>query len=174
MKEAALRKLLNDLSMAEKIGQLVQLPGYFQNEGAVTGPAEDMGLTQDALRLAGSYLSIIGADKIRKLQTEFMAQHPHHIPLLFMADIINGYRTVFPIPLAQGCTFDPDLVKEGAAIAAREAAASGIQVTFSPMADLVRDARWGRVMESTGEDPYLNGQMAVQHPFTPATFILTQ
>ena len=160
MKEAALRKLLNDLSMAEKIGQLVQLPGYFQNEGAVTGPAEDMGLTQDALRLAGSYLSIIGADKIRKLQTEFMAQHPHHIPLLFMADIINGYRTVFPIPLAQGCTFDPDLVKEGAAIAAREAAASGIQVTFSPMADLVRDARWGRVMESTGEDPYLNGQMA--------------
>ena len=160
MKEAELRKLLNDLTLEEKIGQLVQLPGYFQNEGAVTGPAGDMGLTQDDLRLAGSYLSIIGAEKIRKLQTEFMARHPHHIPLLFMADIINGYRTVFPIPLAQGCTFDPELVKEGAAIAAREAAAAGIHVTFSPMADLVRDARWGRVMESTGEDPYLNGQMA--------------
>ena len=160
MKEAELRQLLHDMTLEEKIGQLVQLPGYFQNEGAVTGPAGDMGLTQDDLRLAGSYLSIIGAEKIRKLQTEFMVRHPHHIPLLFMADIINGYRTVFPIPLAQGCTFDPELVKEGASIAAREAAAAGIHVTFSPMADLVRDARWGRVMESTGEDPYLNGQMA--------------
>ena len=160
MKETELRKLLNDLTLEEKIGQLVQLPGYFQSEGAVTGPAGDMGLTQDDLRLAGSYLSIIGAEKIRKLQTEFIARHPHHIPLLFMADIINGYRTVFPIPLAQGCTFDPVLVKAGATIAAREAAAAGIHVTFSPMADLVRDARWGRVMESTGEDPFLNGQMA--------------
>ena len=160
MKETELRQLLHDMTLEEKIGQLVQLPGYFQNEGAVTGPAGDMGLTQDDLRLAGSYLSIIGAEKIRKLQTEFMVRHPHHIPLLFMADIINGYRTVFPIPLAQGCTFDPELVKEGAAIAAREAAAAGIHVTFSPMADLVRDARWGRVMESTGEDQYLNGQMA--------------
>ena len=109
MKETELRKLLNDLTLEEKIGQLVQLPGYFQQEGLATGPAGDMGLTQDDLRLAGSYLSIIGAEKIRKLQTEFMARHPHHIPLLFMADIINGYRTVFPIPLAQGCTFDPEL-----------------------------------------------------------------
>ena len=160
MNEKSLRQLLNDLSLEEKIGQLVQLPGYFRNEGAVTGPAGDMGLTQEDFRLAGSYLSIIGAEKLRKLQTEFMAQHPHHIPLLFMADIINGYRTVFPIPLAQGCTFDPELVREGAAVAARESAAAGIHVTFSPMADLVRDARWGRVMESTGEDPYLNGLMA--------------
>ena len=160
MNEKSLRQLLNDLSLEEKIGQLVQLPGYFRNEGAVTGPAGDMGLTQEDFRLAGSYLSIIGAEKLKKLQTEFMAQHPHHIPLLFMADIINGYRTVFPIPLAQGCTFDPELVREGAAVAARESAAAGIHVTFSPMADLVRDARWGRVMESTGEDPYLNGLMA--------------
>ena len=160
MKEAALRELLKELSLEEKIGQLVQLPGYFQNEGAVTGPAGNMGLNQEDLRLAGSYLSIIGAEKLKALQSAFMLQHPHHIPLLFMADIINGYRTVFPIPLAQGCSFDPALVEEGAAVAAREAAAAGIHVTFSPMADLVRDARWGRVMESTGEDPYLNGQMA--------------
>ncbi len=160
MREAALRQLLADLTLEEKIGQLVQLPGYFQNEGAVTGPAGDMGITRDDLRLVGSYLSIIGAEKLKKLQKEFMEKHPHHIPLLFMADIINGYRTVFPIPLAQGCTFDPALVEAGAEIAAREAAAAGIHVTFSPMADLVRDARWGRVMESTGEDPYLNGRMA--------------
>ena len=85
-----------------------------------------------------------------------MEQHPHHIPLIFMADIINGFRTIFPIPLAQGCTFDPELVEEGAAAAARESAATGLHLTFSPMADLVRDARWGRVMESTGEDAWLN------------------
>ena len=160
MDESALRKLLAEMSLEEKIGQLVQLPAYFQDGGALTGPAGELGLTQEDLRLAGSYLSILGAEKIKSLQTEYMRNHPHHIPLLFMADIINGYRTVFPIPLAQGCTFDPELVREGAAIAAREAAAAGVHVTFSPMADLVRDARWGRVMESTGEDPYLNGRMA--------------
>lgn len=160
MEKHQLQALLADLSLEEKIGQLVQLPGTFQNAGAVTGPAQDMGITQQDLQLAGSYLSVIGAEKIRTLQTEYMARHPHHIPLIFMADIINGYRTVFPIPLAQGCTFRPDLVEEGARISAREAAASGIHVTFSPMADLVRDARWGRVMEATGEDPYLNGLMA--------------
>ncbi len=160
MNDSELRSLLSDLSLEEKIGQLTQLPGYFQDAGTITGPAGDMGLTQDDLRLAGSYLSIIGAEKLKKMQTEFMAQHPHHIPLLFMADIINGYRTVFPIPLAQACTFNPELIEESAATAAREAAASGIHVTFSPMADLVRDARWGRVMESAGEDPFLSGQVA--------------
>ncbi len=160
MKETALRTLLSEMTLEEKIGQLIQLPGYFQNEGMATGPAGDMGLTQEDLQLAGSYLSIAGAEKTRKLQTDFMANHPHHIPLLFMADIINGYRTVFPIPLAQGCTFDPDTVEAGAAVAASEAAAAGIHVTFSPMADLVRDARWGRVMESPGEDPCLNGRIA--------------
>lgn len=155
-----LKQLLSSLSLEEKIGQLVQLPSYFQNGGHITGPASDMGITQEDLQLAGSYLSIIGAEKIKALQDEYMAQHPHHIPLIFMADIINGYRTVFPVPLAQGCTFNPDMVQNGAEIAAKEAAAAGVHVTFSPMADLVRDARWGRVMESTGEDAYLNGLMA--------------
>lgn len=155
-----LRKFMSELSLEEKIGQLVQMPSYFQNGGHITGPAGEMGITNDDLRLAGSYLSIVGAEDVRKLQTEYMANHPHHIPLIFMADIINGYRTVFPVPLAQGCTFQPELVEEGARIAAKEAAASGVHVTFSPMADLVRDARWGRVMESTGEDKYLNSVMA--------------
>lgn len=154
-----LRQLMDDLSLEEKIGQLMQLPSSFQEGGNITGPAMEMGLTSEDLRLAGSYLSIIGAEKIRALQMEHMANHPHHIPLILMADIINGYRTVFPIPLAQGCTFQPDMVEKGAAIAAREAAASGLHVTFAPMADLVRDARWGRVMESPGEDPYLNSLM---------------
>ena len=160
MDQQKLNQLLSEMSLEEKIGQLVQLPGYFQNGGTITGPAGDLGLTQEDLRLAGSYLSVIGAEKIRTLQEEYMAAHPHHIPLIFMDDIINGYRTVFPVPLAQGCTFNPDLVQQGASVAAKEAAASGVHVTFSPMADLVRDARWGRVMESTGEDAYLNGLMA--------------
>ena len=80
----------------------------------------------------------------------------HHIPMLFMLDIINGFKTIFPIPLGQGATFEPELSEKCAAVAAKEAAVSGLHVTFAPMTDLVRDARWGRVMESTGEDPYLN------------------
>ena len=96
------------------------------------------------------------------MQEEHLKNNRLNIPLLFMADIINGYKTIFPIPLAQGCTFDPDLVRQLAEAAAREGAAAGVHVTFSPMADLVRDPRWGRVMESTGEDPYLNGIMAEQ------------
>ncbi len=155
-----LKGLLSQMSLEEKIGQLVQLPPSCLDGDFITGPAAQMGLTAEDLRLAGSYLSIVGAEKIRVIQAEYIKNHPHHIPLLFMADIINGYRTVFPIPLAQGCTFSPEIVEECAAMAAREAAAAGVQVTFSPMADLVRDARWGRVMESTGEDPYLNGVMA--------------
>ena len=89
-----------------------------------------------------------------------MENHPHHIPLLFMGDVINGMETIFPIPLGQGCTFHPELVEACARIAAREAAVSGLHVTFSPMLDLVRDPRWGRVMETPGEDPWLNRQMA--------------
>ena len=117
-----LRQLLSELSLEEKIGQLVQMPAYFQSGGHITGPAGEMGITNDDLRLAGSYLSIVGAADVEKLQREYMANHPHHIPLIFMADIINGYRTVFPIPLAQGCTFQPELAEEGARIAAKEAA----------------------------------------------------
>ena len=160
MRMQDLKALLSDMSLEEKIGQLVQLPAGFADGDLDTGPAQAMNLTADDLRLAGSYLSIVGAEKIRRIQKAYMENHPHHIPLLFMADIINGYRTVYPIPLAQGCTFAPELVEECAAVAARESAASGVHVTFSPMADLVRDARWGRVMESTGEDPCLNGIMA--------------
>ena len=160
MKTEALRELLSHMSLEEKIGQLVQLPAGMLSDGQLTGPALEMGLTEEDLRLAGSTLSIIGAEKIHAIQERYIENHPHHIPMLFMADIINGYRTVFPIPLAQGCAFDPHLVEDCAAIAAEEAAAAGVHVTFSPMADLSRDARWGRVMEGTGEDPYLNGQMA--------------
>lgn len=161
MTQQQLSALLADMSMEEKIGQLLQLTGnFFAGEGLATGPMEDMNLTQETVNNTGSVLSTVGAAKIRQIQTEYMKNQPHGIPMIFMADIINGLRTVFPVPLAQGCTFDPDEVEKMAAVAAKESARAGLHVTFSPMVDLVRDARWGRVMESTGEDVYLNGQLA--------------
>ena len=160
MQQQEIKALLSDMSLEEKIGELFQLPSYFFNGDMVTGPAGELGITPDDLRVSGSCLSVAGAERIHEIQQRHIEKHPHHIPMLFMADIINGYRTIFPIPLAQGCTFDPGLAEKCASIAAREAAAAGLHVTFSPMADLVRDARWGRVMESTGEDTYLNGLMA--------------
>ncbi len=160
MEQQKLMSLLSDMSLDEKTGELFQIPSYFFNNDMVTGPAVEMGITPEELRVCGSCLSVIGARKLRDIQKAHIQRHPHHIPMLFMADIINGYRTVFPIPLAQSCTFDPALAEKCASIAASEAAAAGLHVTFSPMADLVRDARWGRVMESAGEDPYLSGLMA--------------
>lgn len=79
---------------------------------------------------------------------------------MFMADVVHGFKTIFPIPLAIGCSWDLELAEKSAEIAAKESAVSGIHVTFAPMVDLVRDPRWGRVMETTGEDPYLNGLFA--------------
>ncbi|MCM1120538.1 MAG: beta-glucosidase BglX [bacterium] len=158
MTSEQIRTLLNEMSLQEKIGQLLQLTGnFYAQEGLATGPMSDMELTQEQVDQAGSILSTVGARQLRRIQKEYMEKQPHHIPLLFMADVINGLRTVFPIPLAQGCSFDPELSQEMARISAKESARAGLHVTFSPMVDLVRDARWGRVMESTGEDPYLNG-----------------
>lgn len=160
MRTEELQHLLSQMSLEEKIGELFQMPPYFFEGDSATGPALEMGITDEDIRVAGSCLTVTGAKKIEAIQRRHMENHPHHIPMLFMADVINGFRTVFPIPLAQGCTFDPEAVENCAAIAAKEAAASGIHVSFSPMADLVRDPRWGRVMESTGEDPFLNGKFA--------------
>ncbi len=159
MKKSDLEALLKEMSLEEKIMQLVQLPGgVYENDAAVTGIA-DQAVDKKVKTLAGSTLGLYGADKIKKIQDEYMSNHPHHIPLLFMLDVIHGHKTVFPCPLGQGATFDTEVAKKGAQVQAKEAAADGVQVTFSPMGDLVRDARWGRVVESTGEDPYLNGEM---------------
>lgn len=157
MEQEKLIALLKEMSLEEKINQMLQVSGmFYEEEGVITGPANTAGYTEDEIRQAGSMLGSVGAKKLKKIQNNYMDNQPHHIPLIFMADIINGFRTIFPIPLAQGCSFHPELVKEGAAVAAKESAAAGLHLTFSPMVDLVRDARWGRVMESTGEDPYLN------------------
>lgn len=157
MNDDRLRDLLEKMTLEEKVGQMVQISGEFLEKGSVlTGPMLEKGFTNEAICLAGSVIGIQNAATMRRIQKNYMERHPHEIPALFMMDVINGYRTVFPIPLAQGCAFEPDLSEKCSSAAAREAASSGIHVTFAPMADLVRDARWGRVMESPGEDPYLN------------------
>lgn len=163
MEKQKLQQLLADMSLKEKVDQMLQLSGafYLGDENQVlTGPARDMGLQKEDLEMAGSILGAAGAKTLMRLQDDYMKKQPHHIPMLFMMDVIHGMKTIFPMPLAQGATFHPELSKECAHAAAKEASVMGLHVTFSPMVDLVRDARWGRVMESTGEDPYLNSCFA--------------
>lgn len=158
MTDKQLQKLLSQMSLEEKVGQMVQrVASAFVPGAIVTGPEGIVEPQKMSLGLIGSVLNKIGAEPLHDLQKEFMEKHPHHIPMLMMYDVINGMETVYPIPLAQGCTFSPEIVEECAAMARDEAVAMGLHVNFSPMLDLVRDPRWGRVMESTGEDPYLNG-----------------
>lgn len=161
MKQAELEQLLKEMTLAEKVEQLVQLNGDFFGEGGVcTGPAAEFHMTADQPWRVGSLLSEHGAARLTRLQSEMTERQPHHIPALFMADVIYGYKTGFPVPIAIGSSFNPSLAEKIASVAAKEAAASGIHVTFSPMVDLARDSRWGRCMESTGEDPWLNARMA--------------
>lgn len=161
MQEQELRRLLADMTLEEKVNQMLQVTGgFFTGETVVTGPMREGGFSEENIALAGSVIGSMGAEKVKKIQKAYMERHPHHIPLLFMLDVINGLRTIFPIALGQAASFEPELVKRCAGAAAKESAVSGVHVTFSPMTDLVRDARWGRVMESTGEDPYLNALYA--------------
>ncbi|MCR4598599.1 MAG: beta-glucosidase BglX [Acetatifactor sp.] len=160
MDKKALEALLKDMSLEEKVMQLVQISGAeYEADAEITG-VERGQVKDNVKRLAGSTLGIWGTKSLRKIQEQYMSEHPHHIPLMFMLDVIHGHKTVLPCPLGQGATFDPDVVRKGAELQAREAAADGVHATFSPMADLCRDARWGRIMESTGEDKLLNSRMA--------------
>ncbi|WP_068498513.1 beta-glucosidase BglX [Paenibacillus kribbensis] len=150
---------LNSLSIEEKIGQLIQLTGDFfegDMDTVVTGPLKKLGLsTSYNVYNTGSILNITNPEKIIRLQTDYLEKSVHKIPLLFMADIIYGYRTIFPIPIAQACSWNYEGIEHAASVAARECYEEGVHVTFSPMVDIVRDPRWGRVMESPGEDTLL-------------------
>lgn len=160
-KSVNIEKLLKEMTVEEKIGQLVQLTSnYFgDTEGADTGPWSNIGLSADELRSVGSCLNFANAEAAIKIQNDHLKEDRHKIPLLLMMDVIHGCRTIYPIPLALGASFDPELVEECSKMSAKEAAACGVHVTFTPMVDYVRDARWGRVLETCGEDPYLNGVM---------------
>ncbi|MBO5286397.1 MAG: beta-glucosidase BglX [Clostridia bacterium] len=158
-----IKKLLSQMSLTEKLGELSQYNmGVLSTTetGDLTGPANDLKLTKEELAVVGSVLGYSSAEGTKKMQDEHIKNHPHGIPLLFMQDIIHGYRTNYPIPLGMGATFDPNLMEECARMSAKEAAVNGLHVTFNPMVDLARDARWGRCMETTGEDPYLNSLMS--------------
>lgn len=161
MTEEELKTLLSEMSLEEKIDQLVQLHGGFYGEHMeLTGPEQSFNISGSRQYKVGSILGECGYEHLKSIQDGFMAHQPHHIPAIFMADVIHGFRTVFPVPIAQGASFDPELTEKISAAAARECSASGLHATFAPMADLCRDSRWGRVMEGTGEDVWLNCRFA--------------
>ncbi|HUF04600.1 MAG TPA: beta-glucosidase BglX [Aridibacter sp.] len=156
--DARVKDLLSRMTLGEKVGQLNQLSG-----GVLTGPQAETDPGQKAkLELVrqgkiGSFLNVLGARETGAVQRVAVEESRLGIPLLFAFDVIHGYRTVFPIPLAESCTWDPEAAERAASIAAKEAASAGIHWTFAPMMDLTREPRWGRVMEGSGEDPYIGG-----------------
>lgn len=162
MEKQKLQELLSQMTLREKLGQLTQLiPPLLGMDPDVdiTGPLSEMNIDPEWLPELGSTLNAFGAENLRAMQEKHLKRSRLGIPLLFMADIVHGYKTIFPIPLAIGSSFNPGLYEAACSVSAAEGAASGIHLTFAPMTDLVRDPRWGRVMESTGEDHYLNSEM---------------
>lgn len=158
LKKEKLLELLNQMTIEEKLGQMLQIKADFfeLSDISTTGPIKDLNLTHEMIYNVGSILNVAGFDTVKSIQDKYLEKNRNHIPLLFMGDIINGYKTIFPIPLLQGCSWDLELISEIASISAKECGYAGINVNFYPMVDLVLDARWGRVMESiSGEDPYL-------------------
>jgi beta-glucosidase len=149
------------MTLEEKIGQLNQYSSVFD----VTGPAPTQGREKeiyDQIRegLVGSMLNVTGAEATRKAQQLAVEGSRLHIPLIFGYDVIHGYRTEFPIPLGEAASWDLEAIERSARLAAVEASAAGLHWTFAPMVDIARDARWGRVMEGAGEDPYLGSKIA--------------
>ena len=154
---ARVEALLRQMTLAEKVGQLTQY-----SAGALTGPEAQQ---SDYARMVaagevGSLLNVVGAERANEFQRMAVEKTRLHIPLLFGFDVIHGHRTTFPVPLALAASFDPSLVEATSRMAASEARADGINWVFSPMVDISRDARWGRIVESAGEDPYLGSALA--------------
>jgi len=154
--------VLSLMTLEEKVGQMNQYNGFWD----VTGPAPQQGDAAnkyDHLKkgLVGSMLNVKGVKDVKALQKIAIEETRLGIPVIFGFDVIHGYKTISPVPLAEAASWDMDAIKKSAAIAAAEAAASGLNWTFAPMVDVSRDARWGRVMEGAGEDPYLNSVIAV-------------
>lgn len=158
-----IEEILSRMSLKEKIFQLEQFNSVLLKplDGwDATGPMKDLKLAEEDLQYTGSVLNSTGAERMRDIQTEFLEKREKQIPLAFMHDVIHGYRTIYPISLGLACSFNLDLMRDCAEMAATEAVLDGVNVTFAPMVDLARDARWGRVMETSGEDPYLNSLIA--------------
>jgi len=151
--------LLALMTVEEKVGQLVQ----YSVKGGGTG--EKFRLTEEHVgRIragrVGSLLNVVGAERNRLIQEIAVKETRLGIPLLFGLDVVHGFRTIFPIPLGEASTWEPELIRKAARVAAVEASAAGIHWTFAPMVDIARDPRWGRIAEGSGEDPFLGSQMA--------------
>jgi beta-glucosidase len=159
--ELKVEALLKQMTLQEKIGQMNQYNGFWD----LTGPAPSSGdaaKKYEHLRkgYVGSMLNLRGVENVRKIQKIAVEETRLGIPLIIGFDVIHGYETLSPIPLAESASWDLEAIKKSAEVAAEEAAAAGINWTFAPMVDISRDARWGRVMEGAGEDPYLGSKIA--------------
>ena len=150
-----LDSLLTRMTVEEKLGQLNLLTAFGQNGSA---SAEQIGMVRSG-RLGGLF-NVIGAENTTPVQRIAVTESRLKIPLLFGLDVIHGYRTIFPIPLGEASSFDPEVAEATARAAGLEAAAAGINWTYAPMVDIARDPRWGRIAEGSGEDPYLGGLLA--------------
>ena len=155
--EKKIDELLHKMTLEEKVGQLVQY-----SAGQPTGPGTGRTDYDDMIRKGevGALFNITTAHQVNAFQHVAVEQSRLHIPLLFGLDVIHGFRTEFPVPLGLSSSWNPDLIQQTARVAAQEASASGIRWTFSPMVDIARDARWGRMTEGSGEDPYLGSMIA--------------
>ena len=161
MEQKALKKLVSAMSLEEKALQLTQYPVYELDESAeavVTGLCDLGGIDREALWRTGTILNAPNGETVQSIR-KTRREKGIADPLPFMLDVIHGYRTIYPVPLAMACTFNLKLIEDCAELAATEARYDGVDVTFSPMVDLGRDARWGRVMEGAGEDPYWSGEV---------------
>jgi beta-glucosidase len=159
--DALVEGLLAKMTLEEKLGQLHQ--GRGGRNKALNSLVDDAERAKVRKGLVGSYLHVNGAAFTRELQRLAVEESRLHVPLLFAMDIIHGYRTTFPVPLAMAASWDPSVVERAARVAAVEATAAGLHWTFSPMVDIARDPRWGRIVEGAGEDPYLGRAMAAAY-----------
>lgn len=152
-------QLLDVMSVDEKLGQLVQAAGG--RSKSLNSRLTDGELDRVRAGKVGSYLHVAGAEPLGELQRVAVEESAHGIPLLFAMDVVHGYRTIFPVPIAIASSFDPSAWEEAARISADEATSAGLHWTFAPMVDIARDPRWGRIVEGAGSDPYLSSVMAV-------------
>ncbi|MFA7076745.1 MAG: glycoside hydrolase family 3 N-terminal domain-containing protein [Candidatus Izemoplasmatales bacterium] len=155
--------IIKSMTLKEKIGQMTQLAPNLYNqhsEAVVYGALRNLNLDEKKIYTAGSILGIGSPTEMINLQKQYLKNSTHQVPLVFMADVIHGYKTIFPVPIALASSFNVDVARTAARISAVEAYTSGIHVVFSPMCDLTRDPRWGRVVEGFGEDVYLTGEMS--------------
>jgi beta-glucosidase len=151
--------LLKKMTLDEKLGQLVQRAGG--RSKALNSRLDDAELERVRAGQVGSYLHVAGAAPLARLQKVAVEESRLGVPLLFAMDVVHGYRTIFPVPLALAATWAPESGERAARIAADEATSAGLHWTFAPMIDIARDPRWGRIVEGAGEDPYLGSRMAV-------------